>query len=153
MRALVYDVTPVIEVKSADGKILDRYEFAAAPQSDVWTSYTSGESKPIEFGDGVSVSLSLMNERGFWHMKDLVIERYGEEKKTPFISDLEIGEAEGGSLTDGEVNISGSTGVPCTLYTAFYNNGRLLSVQGQDADGDFELSAQSNGADTMKLLA
>lgn len=152
--SFVYDVTPVIEVKSADGTISGRYKFAAAPQSDVWTSYTSGESESIKFGDGDSVSLSLRNERGFWHMKDLVIERYGEEKKTPFISDLEIGgAAEGGILTDGEVNISGSTGVPCTLYTAFYNNGRLLSVQGQDADGDFELSAQSNGADTMKLLA
>ena len=146
-----YDVTPVIEVKGPDGVVSQRYEFAAAPQSDVWTSYTSAESEPVEFSEGDSVSLALMNERGFWHMKGLVIERYGE---TPFISGLEIGgAAEGGVLRDGAVTVSGTADGPCTLYTAFYNNGRLLSVDSRSADGSFELSAQSSGADEMKLLA
>lgn len=151
---IVYNVTPIIEVRSEDGTISGRYEFDVALQSDIWTSYSSNESEPIEFQDGDSVSLSLMNERGFWHMKDLVIERYGEEKEIPFISGLEIGgAAEGGILTDGEVSIKGSAGEPCMLYTAFYNNGKLLSVQSKNVDSNFEIRAQSSGADTMKILA
>ena len=155
----VYDVTPVIEVKRPDGTVSWRCELEVAPQSDVWTAYTSGESESIAFSEGDSVSLSLMNERGFWHMKGLKIERFAgepreEEPEEQFISELKIGGAvANGVLRNGTVKVSGAVAEPCSIYAALYDDGILANVSVVEAEGSFELSVKNSGADTLKLMA
>ena len=149
-----YSVRPVIEVSTPNGTVISRYELNSASQSDKWTSYESGESEPIHFTEGDSVSLSMMNTRGFWHMNGLTLERYGEERESSFIYDLNIsGAVDGSKLRDGELKISGAVRSDAVLYAALYNNERFMNVVSRETENAFDMKADSSGADTLKLLA
>lgn len=149
-----YSVRPIIEVKAPDGRITSRCELNSAPESETWTAYVSGESEPIHFEEGDSVSLVLMNTRGFWHMNGLTLERYGEVRADSFIYDLDIsGAIDGNKLSNGELNISGAVKSDAVIYTALYNNGRFMSASSREAENAFDIIADSSGADTLKLLA
>ncbi len=152
-----FDITPIIEVAHPDGTAETKATLAIAPMSDVWTTYQSGETDPIIFGDGDSVRLVLKNERGFWHINNLKIERYGEDApvETPYLSDIKmtVNGAPVEALAEGEITINGKTDGSADVYAALYKDGVLMNVKKTAADGAFETSVTNNGADTMKLYA
>ena len=151
-RSSSFDVEPFIEVRHSD-MTATRYKFEIAPVSGVWTNYRSNESEEIYFDENDSVVLVLKNQTGYWHIKNLKIQRYGYALKNGFISDLNISGLENNKLTGDDVTISGTTKNGATVYGILYSGGKLVDMNSVRTDGDFSINMSTNGADKLKLFA
>ncbi len=146
-----YGIDPFVEIRHNDGT-KNTYELKDAGGADTWTAYSSDETDELEFGASDSVHLVIKNIRGYWHIKDLKIERYGTED---FIKSLTIDGLDGNKLRDGSVTITGagSEGADM-LCAALYSGGRLRNVSGlEQKDGEFTGAVDASGADTLKIMA
>lgn len=146
-------ISPFIEVKYAGGGTKS-YPLGDSSNSETWRAYASAETEPVYFGESDSVSLVIMNQTGFWHLRSLLIERYGEKTYAGFLSSVSISGLNDGRLpSSGSVLITGRAAGEATLYSAVYSGARLSEVKKRDVSGGFELSMNCSGADELKLFA
>lgn len=142
-------VRPFIEVKRADGSKI-RYEMNEGANSEVWTAYNSGATDEINFNTGESVSIVIMNYTGFWHIKNLKLERFGEAG-APALSELLIsGLHEGRLQQNSDIRIKGKLHEGANLYAGLYRDGLLDNIN-LIADKSFDMEIKTKNADELRL--
>ncbi|MGN0181316.1 MAG: endo-1,4-beta-xylanase [Candidatus Ornithomonoglobus sp.] len=147
----VFGINPFIEIRHIGGAS-DIYELTDAGGADRWTVYVSNETAELEIKDTDSVELVIKNTRGYWHIRNLRLERYGAED---FLQSLVIDGLDGNRLTEGTVTVNGSAAQNGgTLYAALYKDSILSGINklgrsGETFSGAFEVS----GEDGLKIMA
>ena len=147
-----YSITPKIEVLHTNGT-KDEYVLPAAQPSGIWTDYEA-QTEEIAVGKNDSVIIAFMNERGFWHMNGLEIDRYGDELKGGFFSNMQItGIGDNYELWDGRIVVNADARENADVFGAIYSGGVLKNIVKAETGDSIRLEIRNSGGDTMKILA